>query len=111
MFKPPGWRCSIASFAHFRVVGSQTEGVDALVFVRTPAAKLAGEKEKNGYFEKRGRSPDGMVWGIIHGPQTPPPPSGIVMHVRGSLVRALVAQDSWLTKWLKREPIRPYRGR
>jgi hypothetical protein len=67
--------------------------------------------EKTGYFEERGRSPDGMVWGIMHEPQTPPPPSGIVMHVRGSLVRGLLAEDSWLTKWPKREPIRPYKGR
>ena len=33
------------------------------------------------------------------------------MHVRGSLVRGLLAKDSRLTKWLKREPIRPYEGR
>ena len=67
--------------------------------------------ERTGYFEERGRSPDGRVWGIIHEPQQPPPPHGVVMYIRGSLVRSLLAEDSWLTKWLKREPIRPYKGR
>lgn len=43
--------------------------------------------EKTGYFDDRGPSPDGRVWGIMHKPQTPPPPSGIVMYVRSSLVR------------------------
>ena len=45
----------------------------------------------------------------MHKPQTPPP-SGIVMHVRRSPVRGLLAEDRWLTKWLMREPIRPYKG-
>jgi hypothetical protein len=66
--------------------------------------------ERTGYFEEKGRGPDGKVWGILHEPQQARPPSGIVMYVRGSLVRTLLAEDSWLTAWLKREPIRPYRG-
>jgi hypothetical protein len=46
-------------------------------------------------------------------------PNGVGHHTRaadaasssGIVVRGLVAQDSWLTKWLRREPIRPYKGR
>jgi hypothetical protein len=83
------------------------ESIHSYLYQPPPPSLL----EMTGSFEERGRSPDGKVWGIMHQPQRPPPPSGIVMYVRGSLVRGLLAEESWLTAWLKREPIRPYKGR
>ena len=71
-----------------------------------PLTKL----EMLGSFEEKGRTEDGRVYGIMHEPKMPQPPIGVEMHVRSSLVRGLLAEDSWLTTWLKREPIRLLRG-
>jgi hypothetical protein len=71
-----------------------------------PLTKL----ERMGSFEEKMRTEDGRVYGIMHQPKMPAPKIGVEVHVRSSLVRGLLAEDSWLTTWLKREPIRLLRG-
>jgi len=72
-----------------------------------PLSKL----EMTDTFVEAGRTEDGRVYGYAHPAQTPPPPTGIVVRYRSSLLSGLLAEDSWLTRWLKREPIRLLRTR
>ena len=58
--------------AHFRIVGfAGWESIRSYLYEPPPSSLL----EETGYFEEKGRSPDGKVRGIMHEPQTPPPPA------------------------------------
>jgi hypothetical protein len=90
----------------YRIVRAPLEWADSYLYEPPPLSKV----EMLDTFEEKGRTEDGRAYGLLHRAQTPPPPHGFVAHVRSSLLSGLFAEDSWLTRWLKREPIRLISG-